>query len=157
MSERAPISLEALRSSDGTPRHVDYATLPPDVVARPEGIQFQHNTFVVSVATMVLISLITFFIPLFNGLLGGAFGGYHAGRMKRALGAALVTSVLVPAIILGAYALAGPHLSRLFSGLGTGGWIALHVMGTFLGAASGAASRPLDTERDLYRPPLRPL
>ncbi|EAU63137.1 hypothetical protein STIAU_0677 [Stigmatella aurantiaca DW4/3-1] len=108
-------------------------------------------------ATMVFISLITFFIPLLNGLLGGAFGGYHAGQMKRALGAALVTSILVPAILLSAYALAGPHLVRLFSGLGTWGWIGLHVTGTFLGAAAGAASRPHDTERDLYQPPVRPL
>ena len=29
-------------------------------------------------------------------------------------------------------------------------WIALHVVGTFLGAIGGAASRPLFTERELW-------
>jgi hypothetical protein len=136
-------------------RHVTYASLPPDVTLKPSGIYFKDNVFVVSVATMVITSLVTFFIPLFNGLLAGAFGGYHAGRMKRALGAALASSILVPATLLFffsfSYSFELGQSSRLFWGLGFGGWTALHVIGTFLGAVSGAASRPLVTDRNQHR------
>jgi hypothetical protein len=136
-------------------RSVKYATLPPDVTLKPEGIHFRNNVLVVSVATMVFTSLVTFFIPFFSGLLGGVFGGYHAGRTKRALGAALASSVLVPAIVLFffsfSYIFESPSPLRFFSGLGVGGWVALHVIGTFIGAGAGAASRPLVTERNMHR------
>lgn len=144
---------------DKTPAHyateparvVEYATLPPDVTLKPDGIVFQHNVFVVSVVTMVFTSLVTFYLPLFSGLLGGTFGGYHAGRMKRALGAALVSSVMVPAIIMFAYLFDTPDLLRFFWGLGIEGFVVLHVLGTFIGAVAGAASRPLVTERNEFR------
>lgn len=138
---------------DKTPR--SYATEPPrpiDVMDMPVGVSVRpslnyiepkHNTFIVSVATMVFTSLITFYIPLFNGLLGGVFGGFHARRWGRALGAALVNSLVVPAILLFAYGFDTPDLQRLFYGLGVQGWLALHVIGTFIGAVAGVASRPL--------------
>lgn len=130
-------------------RKMDYAVLPADITLRPEGIHFKRNIFVVSVATMVFTSLVTFFIPFFNGLLGGAFGGFHAGRMKRALGAAALSSVLTPGIILFLYAFYPQGLMRIFSDLGIVGWVALHVIGTFIGAVSGSVSRPLFDERTL--------
>ncbi|MDY7232326.1 hypothetical protein [Hyalangium rubrum] len=132
-------------------RHVEYATLPPDVTLKPEGIHFKDNILVVSVATMVFTSLIIFYIPFFNGLLGGAFGGFHAGRMKRALAAAVANSIIVPGILLLAYGVGAPDLLRFFSGLGVGGWLALHVIGTFIGAVSGAYSRPLISDRNMFR------
>jgi hypothetical protein len=159
MPEFTPVSSE----QDKTPRSyateparkVHYASLPPDVTLKPSEIYFKDNVFTVSVATMVITGLVIFFIPLFNGLLAGAFGGYHAGRMKRALGAALASSVITPAIILFFYSFAYTfelsQPSNLFWGLGIGGWVALHVIGTFIGAVSGAASRPLITERNLHR------
>jgi hypothetical protein len=123
--------------------------LPPGVIVRPSlnYIELKHNTFLVSVATMVFTSLITFYVPLFNGLLGGVFGGFHARRWGRAMGAALVNSLVVPAILLFAYSFDTPDLQRLFYGLGIQGWLALHVIGTFIGAACGVASRPLAEER----------
>lgn len=134
-------------------RHVEYATLPPDVTLKPNTneIPLKHTIFVVSTATMVIISLITFWVPLFNGLLAGAFGGYHAGRMKRALAAAAVNSVMVPAIIAFAHLMSEQPALLFLSGLTFWGWVALHVIGTFIGAITGAASRPLITERNMAR------
>jgi hypothetical protein len=159
MPEYTPVSAD----QDKTPRsyateparHVEYASMPPDVTLKPQGIYFKDNVLVVSVATMVVTSLVTFFIPFFNGLLGGAFGGYHAGRMKRALLAALANAVLVPATLLFfysfSYSFENPEPLYLFWGLGVGGWVALHVIGTFIGAVAGALSRPLITERNMHR------
>jgi hypothetical protein len=132
-------------------RHAEYAPLPPDVTLRPEGISFKHNTFVVSVATMAFISLITAWIPLFNGLLAGTFGGYHAGRMKRSLGAAAVTAVMVPAILGFAHFISETPSSYFLWGLTAWQWVALHTLGLFIGAVAGAASRPLITERNMAR------
>lgn len=133
------------------PRPERHSPMPPGVAVKPAAIVLKHNVFVVSVAAMVITSLVTFFIPLFNGLVGGLFGGFHAGRMKRALAAAAASSVMVPAILgFGLFIAKNPEF-YLFSGLGFGGWMALHVIGTFIGAISGAVARPFFTERTLYR------
>jgi hypothetical protein len=100
---------------------------------------------------MVFTSLITFYIPFFNGLLGGAFGGFHAGRMKRALAAAAVSSVMVPAILVFAHFISQQPRLLFLMGLTTWEWVACHVAGTVLGAVAGAVARPRLTERDLYR------
>ena len=156
MPEFTPVSPDRPRSYATEPaRQVEYASLPPDVTLKPEGIYFKNNVFTVSVVTMVITSLVLFFIPLFNGLMAGAFGGYHAGRMKRALGAALASSIITPGILLFfssfVYSFESAQSLRFFGGLGVGGWVALYVIGTFIGAVSGAASRPLITERNLHR------
>jgi len=131
-------------------RHVTFAELPPDVTLKPEGFALKRHIFVGSVTIMVLASFITFFMPLFNGLLGGVLGGYHAGRMKRALGAAAVCSVMVPAMIgFLAYMSQQPELFFLM-GLTFWEWLGAHILGTFLGAVTGAIARPKVTERDLY-------
>ncbi|XXF78723.1 hypothetical protein P2318_02905 [Myxococcaceae bacterium GXIMD 01537] len=141
---------------DRTPR--SYATEPPrpiDQIADPghiplgsevNHIQPKHNTFLVSTLTMVFTSLITFYMPFFNGIVGGAFGGFHAREMGRALWAALVSSLVVPAILLLAYGFDQPDFLRFFSGLGFDGWFILHVIGTCIGAVFGAACRPLADE-----------
>jgi hypothetical protein len=130
--------------------HVDYAELPPGITLRPEEIAVKRPIFVTSVAVMVFTSLVTFWMPFFNGLLGGAFGGFHAGRMKRALAAAVASSVMVPAILGFAHFISEQPSLHFLSGLTTWGWVACHVAGTLLGAAAGAFARPRVTERDLY-------
>jgi hypothetical protein len=132
-------------------RNVEYATLPPDVTLRPDVIALKRPVFVGSVAIMVLVGLFTFYFPFFNGLFGGAFGGYHAGRMKRALAAAVVSSVMVPALVAFlSYFSEQPGLLFL-SGLTFKQWVVAHILGTFIGAVGGAASRPLFTEREQYQ------
>ena len=130
---------------------VKYASLPDDVTLRPDVIMPKHNVFVVSALVMVLTSLITFYIPFFNGLLAGTLGGYHAGRMKRALGAAVVASLAVPGFLLFAGFMSRQPELNFFSGLHFKGWLVLHILGLFIGAVGGAACRPLITERNLQR------
>jgi hypothetical protein len=132
-------------------RHVELAELPPGITLKPEGFAVKRPIFVVSVAVMVFTSLVTFYIPFFNGLLGGAFGGFHAGRMKRALGAAAVSAVMVPAILVFAHFISEQPQLLFLMGLSFWEWVACHVAGTLLGAVAGAVSRPRITERDLYR------
>ncbi len=122
---------------------VEYASLPPDTRVEESRIFWKHNRFDVSVLTMVLISAVTFFIPLFNGLLAGTFGGFHAGRPRRALAAALVAAVGVPAVFFVAYNVFSVGSERLFYGLGWWNWTLLNAIGLFIGALCGAASRPM--------------
>jgi len=131
-------------------RHVDHAELPPGITLKPEEISVKRPIFVTSVAVMVFTSLITFWMPFFNGLLGGAFGGFHAGRMKRALAAAVVSSVMVPAILAFAHFMSEQPRLLFLMGLSAGEWVVCHVAGTILGAVAGAYARPRLTERDLY-------
>jgi hypothetical protein len=135
-------------------REFTYAELPPGIGMKHEGIRLKHNRLDVSVLTMVITSLVVFFVPLFNGLIGGVFGGFHARTLKRALAAAVVSSIAVPGFLAVLSFFAGNNSLRIFSGLGFGGWTALHVIGTFIGAVTGAASRPLFSE-DLSATPLR--
>lgn len=130
-------------------RPIDSMDMPVGVGVKPEieHVEPQHNTFLVSVLTMVFTSLITFYLPLFNGLLGGLFGGFHARTWGRALWAALLNSLVVPGILLFAYGFDTPDFQRFFWGLGFDGWFALHVIGTFIGAVFGVASRPLTEHR----------
>ncbi|MCY1019052.1 hypothetical protein [Pyxidicoccus sp. MSG2] len=127
------------------------AELPPGVTMKPEQVVLKRRIFVGSVLTMFIASFVTFWIPLFNGLLGGAFGGFHAGRMKRALAAAAVNSVAVPGVLGFLYFFSQQDSSRFFYGLGFHGFVLLHVIGTFIGAVAGAASRPLATGDMLQR------
>lgn len=133
------------------PRGWKYSPLPPDVTFKDEEITLKHKNFVVSTATMIITSLVTFFIPLFNGLLGGTFGGFHARRLPRALAAATVSAVAVPAFIRFLYLFDTPDFLRMFYGLGFNGWALLHVIGTFIGAVAGVASRPLALTGRLHR------
>jgi hypothetical protein len=148
-----PPEKDKLPSSHTTepPRHVDYAELPPGITLKPEGFAVKRPIFVTSVAVMVFTSLVTFYIPFFNGLLGGAFGGFHAGRWKRALAAAVVSSVMVPLILAFAHFISERPQLLFMMGLTTWEWVACHVAGTILGALTGAFARPRITERDIYR------
>jgi hypothetical protein len=130
------------------------AELPPGIGMKPETIVLKRRILVGSILTMVIASLVTSWIPLFNGLIGGTFGGYHAGRLKRALGAAVVSSVVVPATVAFFFFMSKNDSSYLFYGLGLQGWTVLHIIGTFIGAVAGAASRPLMTGDYLRQSPV---
>lgn len=133
------------------PGHVEYASIPSDITLKPDVITLKHPFFIASVAIMVSISFLLFWMPFLNGLLGGSFGGYHAGKMKRALAASVVCSVMVPAILAFLHYFSEQPGLHFLLGLTFKQWIVLHVLGTFLGAIGGAASRPLFTEREMYR------
>lgn len=122
---------------------LEYESHPLNMRVVHTHIDWKHNRFNVSLVTMVLISLSTFFIPLFNGLLAGAFGGFHAGKPRRALGAALVTAIVVPGVLYTLFNVFGVGGVRIFSGMGFTAWSILHAIGVFVGAITGAASRPI--------------
>ncbi|MFP2928039.1 hypothetical protein ACLESO_23125 [Pyxidicoccus sp. 3LG] len=157
MAENIPPVVDQLTmppiSSLKEPQAVVYAELPPDVTMKPETIPVHHKIFIVSTLVMIITSLATFYLPLFSGLLAGTFGGFHAGRLKRALAAAAVTAVAVPALLRFLMLLAEENSNYLFWGLGFWGWTAVHVVGTFIGAAAGAASRPVLSGEFLQRAP----
>jgi hypothetical protein len=111
------------------------------------GIEIKHRGLVVSAFTMVVVSLITFYMPFLNALLGGVFGGFFARRWGRAFGAATVASVTVPALIAFFYGFDTPDLLYFLYGLGFWGWTALHVVGMFIGAACGVYSCPVEDRR----------
>src|SRR5690606_22057250 len=46
-------------------------------------VEVERKSIWVASVWMVVISLVLFFLPLINGLLGGAAGGYLAGTWKR--------------------------------------------------------------------------
>ncbi|WP_164019831.1 hypothetical protein [Pyxidicoccus trucidator] len=128
--------------------------LPPGIGMKPETIVLKRPILIGSILTMVIGTTVTFWIPFFNGLIGGVFGGYHAGRMKRALAAATVTSIVVPGALYVLLFMSRNDSAYLFYGLGFRGWALLHIIGTFIGAVAGAASRPLTTGDYLPRAPL---
>jgi hypothetical protein len=125
-----------------------------DVLAREvpaNGVAIKNRGFAIGAFTMTFVGLITFWMPFFNGMLGGVFGGFFAKRWKRAFAAATVASVAVPAAIAFFYGFDTPDLLYFMYGLGFWRWTALHVLGTFLGAAAGVYSRPLADRRGLRR------
>lgn len=88
---------------------------------------------------MVGITLLLFFLPGVNGLVGGAVGGYKAGTVGRGLAAAVLPAVVAAIglwVLLAALSL--PVLGFL-AGAATGVVILLADVGMFLGAAVGGA------------------
>jgi hypothetical protein len=114
------------------------------VQLRPDRLVFHNRGFIIATLTMVFVSALLFFAPVLNSLLGGVFGGFYARRWGRALASAAVASVAVPGLFLFLYGWDTPDLNYMFYGLGFGGFTALHILGTFLGALAGVASRPLE-------------
>jgi hypothetical protein len=131
------------------PRRADYAELPPGITLKQDTIALKKPSLAGSVSLTVFFSLITFYMPLFNGLLGGAIGGFHAKRMKRALGVAVASSVLVPTILAFAHFISQQPRLLFLMGLTTWEWVALHVIGTLLGAVAGAVASQSFTEAPL--------
>ncbi|MFN7131407.1 MAG: NAD(P)-binding protein, partial [Myxococcales bacterium] len=62
----------------------------------------RHASVVAGSLWMVGISLLLFFLPLVNGVIGGVVGGYKVGSVKRGLTAAILPAV---AVAIGLWAL----------------------------------------------------
>ncbi|MFP2959938.1 hypothetical protein ACLEPN_19410 [Myxococcus sp. 1LA] len=119
--------------------------LPADLTFKSDTINPVHSRFIVSTLVMVITSLVLFFAPMFNGLLAGAFGGFHARRMPRALAAAAFSAVAVPATLAFLLFIGTATQGHVFYGLGFWGYTALYVIGLFIGAVTGAISHPFWT------------
>ncbi|MBJ6763607.1 hypothetical protein JGU66_22790 [Myxococcaceae bacterium JPH2] len=128
------------------PRYVDHVPLPPGVAVKEDGVAFLHGQFKVSALTMVLISLSVFWVPFLGSLIASTFGGFFAKKLPRAMYAAAVASIVVPAMLYVAFNVFAMGFVRFFSGLGFWNWTLLHVIAMFIGAFAGAASRGLVAE-----------
>ncbi|QDE93364.1 hypothetical protein BHS06_32690 [Myxococcus xanthus] len=126
--------------------------IPADLTFKPDTINPVHNRFIVSTLVMAFISLTLFFLPMFNGLLAGTFGGFHARRLPRALGAAALSAVAVPAALAFFLFIGSATQGHIFYGLGFWGYTALYVIGIFIGAVTGAISHPFWTSYKIGEP-----
>ncbi|WXH30280.1 hypothetical protein WA016_04250 [Myxococcus stipitatus] len=124
-------------------REFRFEQLPTDVTFKPDTILFRRKPFVTSVLVMLITSFAVFYVPLFNGFLAGAFGGFHARTLRRALWAAVVSAIVMPLVFSFFAFLAGPTELRIFGGIGFWGWAITYAISLLIGAATGAYSRPL--------------
>ncbi|WP_434347150.1 hypothetical protein ACN6A1_02235 [Myxococcus virescens] len=126
--------------------------IPADLTFKPDTINPVHNRFIVSTLVMAFISMALFFLPMFNGLLAGTFGGFHARRMPRALGAAALSAIAVPTALAFFLFIGSATQGHIFYGLGFWGYTALYVIGIFIGAVTGAISHPFWTSYKIGEP-----
>lgn len=88
---------------------------------------------------MVGITLLLFFLPLVNGLIGGLIGGYRVGGIGRALLAAILPSIVTAIGMILIFAAFEAPVWGLFAGAAGGLVVALADLGIFIGAAIGGA------------------
>jgi hypothetical protein len=86
---------------------------------------------------MVGITLLLFFLPLVNGLLGGLVGGYKVGTPGRALAAAILPGVVVAVGLWLLLALLDLPFLGFFAGLAAGLAVLLSEVGLLVGAIGG--------------------
>jgi len=100
------------------------------------------SSLLASAVWMVVISMLLFFLPVINGLIGGAVGGYKAGSVKRGLGAALLPAVAAGIGIWVLLAIFNAPIIGFFSGLAFGLWALISSIGLLVGAMLGGAIAP---------------
>lgn len=99
----------------------------------------EGTSVVASALWMIGISLVLFFLPAVNGLIGGAVGGYKAGSLGRAVSAAILPAVVVGLATWGLIALLDAPVLGLISGVAVSIWALLSSIGLLIGAAIGGA------------------
>lgn len=100
-------------------------------------METERKSIVVASIWMVVISLSLFFLPLVNGLLGGATGGYLAGNWKRGLLAAVLPAIVLSVgtwLLLTAFDM---PVVGLVAGTAIGFLVVFADIGLFLGAVVG--------------------
>lgn len=102
----------------------------------------QDSSVVASSLWMIGISLLLFFLPAINGLIGGAVGGYKAGSMMRGLSAAILPAVVVGASLWGLFVVFDAPILGFFGGLALGLWALISSIGVLIGAAVGGIIAP---------------
>jgi hypothetical protein len=103
---------------------------------------YERTSVVVSALWMVGVSLVLFFLPAINGLIGGAVGGYKAGTPGRAVGAAVLPAVVVFFGVWGLLAAFDHPVIGFISGIAVGVWAVISSIGLFIGALIGGAMAP---------------
>jgi hypothetical protein len=100
------------------------------------------TSLVVSALWMLVISMLLFFLPALNGLIGGAVGGFKAGSVKRGLIAALLPAIGAGVGIWVLLAIFDAPIIGFLSGLAFGVWALISSIGLLVGAMLGGAMAP---------------
>jgi len=100
------------------------------------------TSLVVSALWMLVISMLLFFLPALNGLIGGAVGGFKAGSVKRGLIAALLPALAAGLGIWALLAVFNAPIIGFLSGLAFGIWALISSIGLLIGAMVGGAMAP---------------
>ncbi len=101
--------------------------------------QRRRSSVVIGSIWMVLLSLALFFVPLVNGLIAGAVGGYKVGGVGRALIAAILPAFIVGVGLWIAFAFFDAPVWGFLAGAAVGMIILLSDVGLFIGAVVGGA------------------
>ena len=104
--------------------------------------QLKDSSILASSLWMIVISLLLFFVPAINGLIGGAVGGYKAGSAGRGITAAVLPSMVVGIVSWALFALFDAPILGVFGGLAVGLWALISSVGLLIGAVVGGAMAP---------------
>lgn len=102
----------------------------------------ERSSIVVSALWMIGISLVLFFIPALNGVIGGVVGGYKAGTAGRAISAALLPALIVGLGVWVLLALFEAPIIGFIGGVAVGLWALFSSIGLLIGALIGGAVAP---------------
>lgn len=105
-----------------------------------------ETSLIVCSLWMIGISLILFFLPAINGLIGGGVGGYKAGSVGRGLGAAVLPAIIVGAGIWVLLAIFDAPVLGFLGGLAVGLWALFSSISLLIGALIGGAIAPSQPE-----------
>ncbi|HEX5515478.1 MAG TPA: hypothetical protein VFY81_13860 [Gammaproteobacteria bacterium] len=103
---------------------------------------YQRSSVIGSSLWMVGVSLVLFFLPALNGLIGGVVGGYKAGTVGRALSAAVLPAIVVFFGVWGLMAMFDHAVIGFLSGIAVGIWALISSIGLLIGALIGGAISP---------------
>ena len=99
---------------------------------------YKHNSNLITAsAWMVGLSLLLFFLPAVNGLIGGAVGGYKAGTPGRGVMAALIPAAVIAIGLWVLMVMGGAPVWGLFAGTAVGILVIGSEVGLFIGAIVG--------------------
>lgn len=104
--------------------------------------QAKDSSIIASSFWMIVISLVLFFLPAINGLIGGAVGGYKAGSAGRGLTAAVLPAIVVGLGLWAIFAIFDAPVIGFLGGLAVGIWALISSIGLLIGAAVGGAIAP---------------
>lgn len=99
----------------------------------------QRSSIIAGSLWMIGVTLVLFFLPLINGIVGGIIGGYKVGGAKRAMLAAILPAFVVAIGLWLIFALADAPVWGFLAGLTAAALVALADVGIFIGAAIGGA------------------
>lgn len=103
---------------------------------------YERSSVIVSAIWMIAVSLVLFFLPAINGLIGGLVGGYKAGTTGRALTAAVLPAIAVFFGVWGLMAMFDHAVIGFISGIAVAIWALISSIGLVIGALIGGAISP---------------